>query len=125
MEETKIKTYVRKELSKLKFSLHSKGGMYLADAILICIKDERAIENLSQNVYAVLAERYNAKTLNTIKSGMQHSIETMYKNTEAGKVKKYFYMVSDHKPTLKQVIETVTFKYETYEQRNLKDKMSA
>ena len=125
MDDTRIRMYILKELSKLRFSLHNKGGMYLIDAIFICIKDERAIENLNQNVYSVIADKYHAKTMLTVKAVMQHSIETMYRNMEEAKVKKYFYLETYEKPTLKRVIGTVVFKYGLYEQRYLTQKVDA
>ena len=46
-----IERYINKELKQFKIKQYSKGYKYLAAAIYICILNEDAIENMSQNVY--------------------------------------------------------------------------
>lgn len=116
MEENKIRNYIYNELSKLNFKKETKGFRYLSEAIYLSIADENAIENLSKNVFPMIAKKFNAKNPKNIKWCMNRVIDTMYCNTRMKTLCEYFKLEKDQKPTLKFIIYFIVCKYYNNEQ---------
>ena len=121
MEDIKIREYIFKELSDLKFVKCSKGYKYLNEAILMCIKDMSIANNLSKNVYTVIAEKYKEASPRNVKGCMKQAINTMFNNTKPEILYKHFYTEKYEKPTLKLIIWVVVNKYEWYKAKILKE----
>jgi len=121
MEDIKIREYIFKELSDLKFVKCSKGYKYLNEAILMCIKDMSIANNLSKNVYTVIAEKYKEASPRNVKGCMEQAINTMFNNTKPEILYKHFYTEKYEKPTLKLIIWVVVNKYEWYKAKILKE----
>ena len=92
-------------------NIYTKGFKYLSESILLCIKDENAIENLHKNVFPTIAIKYNEKSSLNVKWCIEQTIKTMYNNTEIKKICDYFDIEENIKPTLKFIIYTVVCKY--------------
>lgn len=112
MKDVEIKEFIKKELGNFQFIRISMGYRYLVDAIFICIKDQNALNNLNQNVFPKLAEKYNALSYIHIKWCIEQSIRTMYNNTDSKILSKYFNLDEDKRPSLKYLIYTIVSKYE-------------
>lgn len=112
MEEMKLKEIVKKELNKFEFIRISMGYRYLIDAILICIKDQNALDNLNKNVFPKVAEKHNALSFMHIKWCIEQSIRTMYNNTNSKIISSYFNLKENIKPSLKFFIYTIVSKIE-------------
>lgn len=112
MKDIEIKEFIKKELSNFQFIRISMGYRYLIDAILICIKEPNAMNNLNQNVFPKIAEKYNALSYIHIKWCIEQSIRTMFNNTDAKLMCDYFNLGEDKKPSIKYLIYTIVTKYE-------------
>ncbi len=107
----KIKCFIEHELSLFKFNKATKGFKYLKEAILICIINEDALDNLRSNVFPVIANKYKEKSPLNVKWCIEQIISTMYNNTEMNHICQYFNIERNVKPTLKQIIYTMVCKY--------------
>lgn len=117
MSETEIKELIVKELSRFNFKIYTKGFKYLTDAIFISIIDEDAIDNLSKNIFPLIAEKYHEKSSSNIKWCIDQAINTMYNNTDMKKVSEYFNIGYSIKPSLKLIIYTIMCKVKVFENK--------
>lgn len=114
-----ILNFIFKELSKFNFKKQTKGFKYLCDAILICIKDENALDNLSKYVFPKIAKRYNEKTPYNVKWCIEQVIKTMYNNTEIEVICNYFNIDMNTKISLKFIVYTIVRNYNYSINQNL------
>ncbi len=102
-----VKNKIIKQLQYLNYNLAHKGTQYLIDAILIIYESgEYDIFNLKEEVYPIVAKKYN-KTLHNIKCDINKANDYMYKVCKKERVRKYFKFFDDTKPTVKNVIYTI------------------
>lgn len=120
MEDVKMKEYIFKELSDLKFVRCSKGYTYLNEAILMCIKNVNLANNLSKNVYTAIAKKYNEKSPRNVKGCIEQTINTMFNNTKPETLYKHFYTDKYEKPTLKLIIWVIVNRYEWHKAKEAK-----
>ena len=111
MEEKKIRDFIFKELSNFKFKKYTKGFKYLNEAIFICINDIDALDNLSKNVFPIIANKFNEKSILNVKWCIEQVVKTMYNNTEIHILCNYFDIDECIKPSLKFIIYTIVCKY--------------
>lgn len=111
MEDKQIREYIFKQLKELEFVRSSKGFTYLNEAIFLCIKNECSTNNLTKNVYTVIANKYKERSPKNVKGCIEQSINTMYNNTNQKLLNKYFYVSEYQKPTLKFIICMIVNKY--------------
>lgn len=116
MEENKTRNYIFNELSKFNFRKETRGFKYLNEAIYLSIVDENAIENLSKNVFPIIAKKFHAQSPQNVKWCMNRVIETMYYNTNMKQLCQYFNLEENQKPTLKFIIYFIVCKYYNDEQ---------
>lgn len=112
MEENQIRKFIFDELSRFKFKRCTKGFKYLNEVIYICINDINAIDNLTKNVFPIIAQKYNEKSYINVKWCIEGVINTMYNNTKIEIISKYFNVDDNVKPSLKLITYTVICKYE-------------
>ena len=112
MENKVIEEFVYNELSRFNFKKSTKGYKYLAEAIIMCIKEENSIDNLSKNIFPRIAIKYKAKNANNVKWCIDQVIKTMYNNTKSDLIYKYFNIEENTKTSLKLIIYTIMCKYE-------------
>ena len=105
MDTEEIKKYINKELKQFKIKQYSKGYKYL------CILNEDAIENMSQNVYPRVAQKFKVKNTKRVKWTLENAINTIYRDTEINKICKYFDIDIEQKLTVKFFIYTIISKY--------------
>ena len=95
------------EILYLGYDISHKGTQYLIDAILLIYESgEYDIFNLKEDVYPIVAKKYN-KTLHNIKCDINKANDCMYKVCKKERVRKYFKFFDDTKPTVKNVIYTI------------------
>lgn len=88
------------------------GRYYLVQVIrYIKLNPKYEADNLSKNVYPIIAKYYNEKVHN-IKCYIQRETAEMYANCDIDKLKRYFKYTEDYKPNVKEVIYTVLSKLE-------------
>lgn len=112
MRDVEIKNFIIKELNRFTFIRMSRGYKYLMEAILICIKNQNAMNNLNKYVYFEIAKKYDALSYIHIKWCIEQAIRTMYNNTDAKLLSKYFNLEENKKPSIKYFIYTIVTKYE-------------
>ena len=88
--------FIRHKLSGLGMMPRLSGNGYLADAVLCIQEDSMLFRNLTQGLYAVIAER-NGTTVSRVERAMRNAISVAYnRGALSGKF--------DEKPTNKQFI---------------------
>lgn len=102
-----VKNKIIKQLQYLNYNLAHKGTQYLIDSILLIYESgEYDIFNLKEDVYPIVAKKYN-KTLHNIKCDINKANDYMYKVCKRERIKRYFRFFDDSKPTVKNVIYTI------------------
>ncbi len=102
LENTKAD--ILNELIQLGFNVKHNGTQYIAECILL-IKFYSKTKNI-KDLYSIIAEKYNT-TISNIKSNILNSINYMYFESDFSKLKTYFSLAEDIKPTPKQIILTI------------------
>lgn len=109
-----IKTYAKKnhktrnkiiqELQYLNYNLKYNGTRYLAETILeLHNKKEFFYDNLSRNIYPVIAKKYQ-KTVNNIKCNITQATKIMYYDCNQDILDNYFGINYNSQPKVKEVI---------------------
>ena len=95
------------ELTSIKYNIQYKGTNYLIDTILhMYMNKELMFCDLQNSVYPIIARKHK-KTVNTIRCNIRHSTTCMYCDCDIEILKKYFGLLDDDPPTVKEVIYTV------------------
>lgn len=106
-KELRIKNQIITQLQYLNYNLSHKGSQYLIDAILLIYeRGDYDIFNLKEEVYPIIAKRYN-KSIHNIKCDINKANDYMYKVCQKERIKKYFKFYDNTKPTVKNVIYTI------------------
>ena len=107
VQYSNIKEKIRNELDKLQFNPIYDGTRYLEDCIFqIYVLGESNLDNLSQKVYPMLADKYN-KTSGTIYGNIKQSINAMFYDCNEELLKDYFKYSFIVKPKPKEIIYAV------------------
>lgn len=107
LEENPIKLKILSELKKLKFDFSYIGTKYLYECIFECYTKNSIYNiNLSQNIYPILAQKYQ-KTCTSIKTSIFQSISIMYYEIEEDKLFSYLGYYSNKKPKAKDIIYAI------------------
>lgn len=102
-----VKNNIIKQLQYLNYNLSHKGTQYLIDAILLIYnRGDYDIFNLKEDVYPIIAKRYN-KSIHNIKCDINKANDYMYRVCKKERIRKYFKFFDDSKPTVKNVIYTI------------------
>lgn len=99
------------QLLDLGFSIKHKGTQYLLE-IMMHIKFSKGFFNMGSNVnneYLYVAKKHNI-TKDSVKSNIINSINYMYAEAEFSKLKDFFSLIEDCKPSPKLVILTLSQK---------------
>lgn len=98
------KKRILNELIFIGFNLKHRGTKYMTESILF-FKYYYKSDNI-QDIYSIIARKHHT-TSNNIKSNILNSIKYMYFENDFSKLKTYFSLVEDVKPTPKQIVLTV------------------
>lgn len=105
-----VRKNIIKELEYLGFNFKYKGTQYLIDTILqLSLTKSSSSDNLQGQIYPIIAKNHK-RTPQNIKNSIINATEYMYRECNAEKLRKYFSFSNDAKPSVKQVIFTITNK---------------
>lgn len=105
VEENKKK--IVQQLRYLGYKTKYVGTNYLIETILqIYINRELMLDNLKKDVYPIIAKKYG-KSVHNIKCNINRATECMYYECDSARLRKYFGLYDDTKPTSKTVMFTV------------------
>lgn len=95
------------ELEKVGYNFKYKGTQYLLETILEIQKgDIIALTSLQNNFYPIVAKKYN-KTVHDVKNCIISATNAMYYECNIEKLKEYFHLLDDEKPSIKKVVYTI------------------
>lgn len=104
---TEKKRRIAEELEEIGYSFKYKGTQYIMEAILeLRNKDLLSLGNLQTTLYPIIAKRYH-KTAHNIKNCIITATDNMYYECDIEKLKSYFHLCEDEKPSIKRVIYTI------------------
>ena len=106
VNNNQLVSLINKELKFIGYNLSYAGTSYIAESIALIYNNHEHYENLNNEVYQILAEKYN-KTVNTIKCNIIKATDSMYYDCDETLLKNYFHFYTDYKPKPKLVIYTV------------------
>jgi two-component system response regulator (stage 0 sporulation protein A) len=104
-----IKEMVRSFLSSLGMSENHTGYTYLVEAILIAFENPGVLNNIHQQIYPQIAERYQ-KTVKQVERVIRYAIESTWLKGNLQTIESLFYHMKFEKgkPTNNQFIATVS-----------------
>lgn len=106
-EKKDLEKNIRRELLYLGYDISLKGTRYLIDVIEYVAKlQQEDVNSLIRDVFPVIAKRYKINPHN-LKCSINRANTSMYFNCEERKLKEYFSVDEDIKPTTKMIILTV------------------
>ena len=102
LEDTKLK--ILNQLMELGFNIKHNGTKYIMVSILIY--KFYYSTNKIEEIYSLIAEKYHTSS-NNIKSNILKAINYMYYESDFSKLKEFFSLSEEIRPTPKQVIFTI------------------
>lgn len=106
VNEYYIKSKIYEELEYLCYNLSHIGTTYLCECIFLLYFSDNYDDNLSKNIYPIVAKKYGT-TPNNIKCNIFQATNISYYECEENKLKSYFYNFLHSKPKTKDVISEV------------------
>lgn len=107
IRDNEIVNKIEKELHKLNFNFRYKGTRYVIESIYeIYINQFIEYDNLSKNIYPIIAKRHN-KSVDTIYGDIKQAVNAMYYDCDEDIIKEYFKYKYIVKPKQKEVIFSV------------------
>lgn len=106
IESNDIEKRIKKELTYIGMNLNHIGTKYLIKAILEVYFHPDTLYNLEKNIYTKISKT-ERKSISTIKSNILKAVNYMYVENEFDKIKEYFSMKIEEKPTPKLMISTI------------------
>lgn len=101
------KSIIIKELESIGYNPKYRGTKYLVDTILEIYKNtDVRLDSLQSDFYPIVAKKYN-KSVQNIKNCIKTATNSMYLECDIEKLKSYFNLYEDKKPTVRQVVFTI------------------
>lgn len=97
---------INKELEYIGYNLSFNGTKYLSECIALIYNNYDSSENLSKNIYPIIAKKYH-KTVNNIKCNITSATNSMYYECDEERLKNYFNFYTSARPKPKLVVYTV------------------
>ncbi len=95
------------ELESIGYNPKYRGTKYLVDTILEIYKNtDVRLDSLQSDFYPIVAKKYN-KSVQNIKNCIKTATNSMYLECDIEKLKSYFNLYEDKKPTVRQVVFTI------------------
>lgn len=105
--DKKLRTLIENELLYLEYNPSYKGFNYLIETILLLNNlKEYSADNLSKDVYPLVAKKFNTTPLN-VKYNIRNATEAMYYDCPENKLSTYLKFDISTKPKTKTVICTI------------------
>lgn len=103
----KLNNIINIELQKLKFDFSHVGTTYLKDVIINLYKLREQFDgNLKEDIYSVIAKKYNKK-LNTIYCDIKQAVKSMLLKNDRNFITKYFNYSYYYNPKINEIIFTI------------------
>ncbi len=106
MSEKKIRQKIKNELNNLNYNYSYKGTKYLEDSIYLLYKRGYENDNLSKDIYPIIAKKYNTK-IDTVKCNILQASNNSYYECEQEVMEKYFGFQLSMKPKTKDIMFAV------------------
>lgn len=106
VSEKTLRSRIKEELKNLKYNYSYKGTKYLEECIYLFHKNGYEKDNLSRDIYPIIAKKYNAK-IQTVKCDILQASASSYYECEQEKMEEYFGLELTSKPKTKDIIFTV------------------
>lgn len=97
---------INRELEYIGYNLSYNGTKYLSECIALIYNNYDSSENLSKNIYPIIAKKYH-KTVNNIKCNITSATNSMYYECDEERLKNYFNFYTSARPKPKLVVYTV------------------
>ena len=95
-----------RELKYLGYNFKYSGSQYLTDAILYgYLNKEAGLDNLQGYLYPIIAKSYD-KSIQNVKNSIMKATEHMYYDCDVNRLKTYFSLPEDIRPSIKEIIST-------------------
>lgn len=107
----KIMQIIKEELEKLNYNSSYKGTRYLEDSIYLVYKSKYEKDNLTKEIYPIIAKRYNTSVEN-VKCNIIQASNNSYYECPQEIMEKYFGFPLISKPKTKDIIYAVIRKIE-------------
>lgn len=104
--EKTLRSRIKEELKSLKYNYSYKGTKYLEESIYLLYKNGYEKDNLSRDVYPIIAKKYNAK-IQTVKCDIIQASANSYYECEQKKMEEYFGLELTSKPKTKDIMFAV------------------
>ena len=104
--EKSLRSKIKHELKSLNYNYSYKGTKYLEESIYLLHKKGYENDNLSRDIYPIIAKKYNAK-IETIKCDILQASNNSYCECEQEKMEKYFGLELAAKPKTKDIMFAV------------------
>lgn len=104
--EKTLRTRIKEELKSLKYNYSYKGTKYLEESIYLLYKKGYEKDNLSKDIYPIIAKKYNAK-IQTVKCDIIQASAISYYECEQEKMEEYFGLELNSKPKTKDIMFAV------------------
>lgn len=106
VSEKTLRSKIKEELKSLKYNYSYKGTKYLEETIYLLYKKGYEKDNLSKDIYPIIAEKYNSK-IQTVKCDIIQASAISYCECEQEKMEEYFGLELTSKPKTKDIIFAV------------------
>lgn len=97
---------INRELEYIGYNLSYNGTKYLSECIALIYNNYDSSENLSKNIYPIIAKKYH-KTINNVKCNIMTATNSMFCECDENRLKNYFNFYAPVRPKPKLVIYTV------------------
>lgn len=109
----KIRQKIKEELENLNYNYSYKGTRYLEDSIYLVYKSEYEKDNLTKEIYPIIAKKYNTSVEN-VKCNIIQASNNSYYECPQEIMEKYFGYPLIVKPKTKDIIYAIIRKLEPY-----------
>lgn len=106
VSEKTLRSRIKDELKSLKYNYSYKGTKYLEESIYLLYKKGYEKDNLSKDIYPIIAKKYNAK-IQTVKCDIIQASANSYYECEQEKMEAYFGLELTSKPKTKDIMFAV------------------
>lgn len=97
---------IKGELKYIGYNLSYNGTTYISECIALMYNNPECYENLTKDVYPIIAKKYN-KSINNVKCNIISATNAMFYECDENRLKDYFSFYTICRPKPKLVIYTI------------------